>query len=202
MKGSVNRQEYLETVLRWVSSNNIDSYMNSHKKDANCNELISHTNSVINWWEQIFKEYYPEIKSIDIGYMYEKYHIFPYSSSINDEVSKLYSDIYVNNKKGIWEYLLLKNSPNKDIHPELLDIRMFDDTVKRAKYKEQTDDAVSKKISNCPLCAIGNNNNKNRIYSLKEMDADHVSAWSKGGTTDLANCQMLCVIHNRAKGNK
>lgn len=202
MKGSVNRQEYLETVLRWVSSNNIDNYMNNHKKDNNCNELISHTNSVINWWEQTFKEYYPEIKSIDIGIMYEKYHNFPYSSTINEEVNKLYSDIYVYNKKGIWEYLLLKNSPTKDVHHELLDIRIFDDNIKRTKYKEQTDNAISKGISNCPLCAIGNNNNKNRIYSIKEMDADHVTAWSKGGSTDISNCEMLCQTHNRAKGNR
>jgi hypothetical protein len=28
------------------------------------------------------------------------------------------------------------------------------------------------------------------------------AAWSKGGATDIANCQMLCKTHNRAKGNK
>jgi len=33
------------------------------------------------------------------------------------------------------------------------------------------------------------------------MDADHVTAWSKGGATDLANCEMLCIPHNRSKGN-
>ena len=35
-----------------------------------------------------------------------------------------------------------------------------------------------------------------------EMDADHVTAWSKGGVTSIENCQMLCKTHNRAKGNK
>ncbi len=34
------------------------------------------------------------------------------------------------------------------------------------------------------------------------MDADHVTAWSKGGATSIDNCQMLCKTHNRAKGNK
>ena len=34
------------------------------------------------------------------------------------------------------------------------------------------------------------------------MDADHVTAWSKGGSTDISNCEMLCITHNRAKGNK
>ena len=43
---------------------------------------------------------------------------------------------------------------------------------------------------------------KNRIWDLKEMDADHVAAWSKGGSTDIKNCEMLCQTHNRAKGNR
>ena len=202
MKGSVNRQEYLETVLRWISNNDIESYMNKHKLDSSCVELITHTDSVINWWESIFKEYYNEIKSIDIGQLYNRFHNNPYSSTINEEVEKLYFDNFVNNKKGIWEYLLLKNSPNNEIRTELLDVRIFEDNVKRAKYKEQTDKAHAKGISNCPLCAVGNNNNKTRIYSIKEMDADHVTAWSKGGSTDIKNCEMLCITHNRSKGNK
>ena len=41
---------------------------------------------------------------------------------------------------------------------------------------------------------------RNKI--IDEMDADPVSAWSKGGATDIKNCEMLCKTHNRAKGNK
>ncbi|MDR2046472.1 MAG: HNH endonuclease [Clostridiales bacterium] len=41
-----------------------------------------------------------------------------------------------------------------------------------------------------------------KIWAQKDMDADHVTAWSKGGGTDIGNCQMLCESHNRAKGNK
>lgn len=26
-------------------------------------------------------------------------------------------------------------------------------------------------------------------------------AWSKGGDSTLANCEMLCIFHNRSKGN-
>ncbi|WP_375650493.1 HNH endonuclease [Bartonella sp. OT172YNZD] len=57
-------------------------------------------------------------------------------------------------------------------------------------------------ISNCPLCAISDNGNKNKIWKIADMDADHVTSWSKGGATDKANCEMLCKTHNRAKGNK
>lgn len=58
-------------------------------------------------------------------------------------------------------------------------------------------------VSNCPMCtASGQPNLEKRIYGESEMDADHVTAWSKGGVTDEANCQMLCKTHNRAKGNR
>jgi hypothetical protein len=63
-------------------------------------------------------------------------------------------------------------------------------------------EAAEKGISNCPLCAVGHDSNKTKIWKLNEMDADHVTAWSKGGSTDVNNCQMLCKTHNRAKGNR
>lgn len=59
-----------------------------------------------------------------------------------------------------------------------------------------------KSISNCSYCAMGHESNKTRIWQLSEMDADHVSAWSKGGATTAENCEMLCKPHNRAKGNR
>ena len=34
------------------------------------------------------------------------------------------------------------------------------------------------------------------------LAGDHVTAWSKGGSTNLSNLTMLCVTHNRAKGNR
>ena len=57
-------------------------------------------------------------------------------------------------------------------------------------------------VANCPLCAVGHAANRTRIYKFSEMDADHVTAWSKGGATDIRNCQMLCKTHNSAKGNR
>ncbi|MCL1881842.1 MAG: HNH endonuclease [Oscillospiraceae bacterium] len=76
--------------------------------------------------------------------------------------------------------------------------------IKKVEHKneKQTKSAKADGVSNCPLCAIGNDANKSKIWLIKEMDADHVTAWSKGGVTDVSNCQMLCKVHNRAKGNK
>jgi len=112
-------------------------------------------------------------------------------------VKKLYEDFYVKSKKGVFEYILGGCQETK-----LLEVRMFDDNVKRTKYAQQTNAAKEAGVSNCPLCALGNDNNRTRIYKMNEMDADHVTAWSKGGATDISNCTMLCATHNRAKGNK
>ena len=79
---------------------------------------------------------------------------------------------------------------------------MFDEATKKSVYAKQTQAAVKKDVSNCPLCAIGDNANKSKIWKFAEMDADHVSAWSKGGATAIKNCEMLCKTHNRAKGNR
>ena len=74
--------------------------------------------------------------------------------------------------------------------------------VKKKVYAKQTMEAKVAGISNCPICAACDNNNRTKIWDLKDMDADHVTAWSRGGATDISNCQMLCKTHNRAKGNR
>ena len=84
----------------------------------------------------------------------------------------------------------------------MLEVRVFDEVIKKSIYSKQTSDAETKGKSNCPLCALGHDANKRKIWKLTDMDADHVAAWSKGGVTDIKNCEMLCKTHNRAKGNR
>jgi 5-methylcytosine-specific restriction endonuclease McrA len=79
---------------------------------------------------------------------------------------------------------------------------VFDEPTKKATHAKQTVEATAAGISNCPLCALGHDANKSKIWKLDEMDADHVAAWSKGGATRPENCEMLCRTHNRAKGNR
>jgi 5-methylcytosine-specific restriction endonuclease McrA len=112
-------------------------------------------------------------------------------------VKRLAADPYVMKRKGIFEFLL-----GGSVDAKLLEVRVFDTPARRATYSKQTQTAEGKGESNCPLCAIGHNTNKSRIYKFDEMDADHVAAWSKGGGSSAKNCQMLCITHNRAKGNR
>jgi len=38
-------------------------------------------------------------------------------------------------------------------------------------------------------------------FELKNMEADHITPWSKGGKTIPDNCQMLCQECNRRKSD-
>ena len=194
----VNRQDFLHAALNWVSKGNIDGYMSEHRKDNDINELKTYFNSVIDWISTTFSDVEKEMSGLEWGRLYEAYHNNPYSpEKLHEKVVALYSDPYVKNRKGIFEYLLGGEEDTK-----LLDVRVFDDATKRRVYEAQTRIAKEKGISNCSHCALGHESNRARIYSLDEMDADHVSAWSKGGATSEENCEMLCKTHNRAKGNR
>ena len=198
LSGSVLRQDYLRTALSWVSKGEIDKYMSKHRFDDNINELKAYFNSVIDWISSVFIDMENSMKGLAWGDLYEKYHHNSYNpTEIRNTLQERLQDEYVGNTKGIYEYLLCGCVDTK-----LLNIRVFDERTKQVVYKRQTSEAINKGVSNCPLCAIGNDSNKLRIWKLNEMDADHVTAWSKGGETNIDNCQMLCKTHNRAKGNK
>ena len=198
ISGSVNRQEYLEAALNWVSKGKIDDYMSAHRYDNNIDELRTYFNSVIDWVSTTFINVSKEMRGLNWGRLYDEYHGNPYNpNEVQDKVVQLYSDPYVKDHKGIFEYILGGEKDTK-----LLNIRVFDEATKQRVYKKQTKEAEEKGISNCSYCAIGHEANKARIYRLDEMEADHVSAWSKGGATSEENCELLCKSHNRAKGNR
>lgn len=198
IQGSVNRQDFLHTALEWVSKNNVDEYMSYHRYDNNINELKSYFNSVIDWISSVFIGVHSTMRGLRWGDLYERFHNQSYRpQEIEAQVNKLLNDDYVTDQKGIYEYVLGRCQDKR-----LLNIRVFDEPTKKRTYKEQTEKAKIKGISNCPLCAISETVNKNRIWKISEMEADHVTAWSMGGETSKMNCQMLCKTHNRVKGNR
>jgi len=203
-KADPKRQEVLAVALDWVAastSTTVDLYLALHRKEADIGELKTYFTTVIDWVSSVFtRSPDKEMKGLEWEKLYERFHTTPYNpATVDADVNRLRSDPFVHNRKGIYEYVL---GGCTDDDAKLLDLRLFDDQTKRAAYQRQTTKAQSDGKSNCPLCAGGDNTNKDRIYELTEMEADHVTAWSKGGKTDLANCEMLCVTHNRAKGNR
>lgn len=198
IKGDPKRQAILERALDWVSDGNIEDYMASHRNDTQIVELQKHFDTVIDWVDSIFDYTGKEMCGLEWGRLYNAYHKNPYSKEkVDERVEELLGDPQVTDTKGIFEYIL-----GGETDTRLLNIRVFDKVTSKKVYEKQTKAAKKEGVSNCPLCALGHDNNAKRIYKLSEMDADHVTAWSKGGSTDVSNCQMLCKTHNRAKGNR
>lgn len=198
VSGDPKRQAILETALEWVSDGNIDDYMAQHRYDTDIDELKNHFDTVIDWVDSVFEYTGSEMCGREWGRLYHEYHKNAYSKDkVAERVNALLDDSQVGDKKGIFEYVLGREKDSR-----LLNVRVFDKKTIKAVYRKQTAAAEAQDVSNCPLCAIGHDANAKRIYKESEMDADHVTAWSKGGATDEANCQMLCKTHNRAKGNR
>lgn len=199
--GVLKRQDYLKTALEWAGYHyniSAEEYMSLHRNDDNSDELIKYFDEVINWVDSTFKYVGKEMRGLEWGRLYEAYHKNPYNvDELDVRVRELLADDFVTCKKGVFEYVL-----GGEQDKTLLNIRVFDERTKKSVYAKQTENAKEKRISNCPLCAVSDNANKARIWKIAEMDADHVTAWSKGGSTDASNCQLLCRTHNRAKGNK
>ncbi len=204
IKGDVKRQDYLATALQWVSyhlKTTVDAYMSLHRRDTSIKELEGYFNSVIDWISATFSMVESEMCGLEWGRIYETYNTHPFSPSvIESRVAELMKDEYVRNKRGIFEFVLTEAMGNPQY--QLLDIRLFEPSVIKSVYARQTEEAKANDTSNCPLCAVGHDVSAKKIYKIGEMDADHVTAWSRGGATSIENCQMLCKHHNRAKGNR
>lgn len=202
VKGDPKRQEVLAVALEWVAAAqgvSVEGYMAAHRQDARIDGLQGYFTSVIDWIGSVFSR--PpdaEMRGLDWGRLYEEHHAKGYdAASLDRRVTELRGDLAVVNKRNIYEFLLCGEEK-----PQILEVRFFDEKTKQAAYASQTEAARTAGRSNCPLCAVSGNANATRIWLQKEMDADHVTAWSKGGRTDIANCEMLCASHNRTKGNR
>ncbi len=198
MSGSPIRQDYLEAAIEWINDGKVDEYMRDHQANTNANELWLYFKGVIDWVETTFPRKRKQMSSVKWGPLHKQYKDASLDpTKLEERVAKHMGDVQVKSKRGIYEFVL-----GGEVDTRLLEVRVFDDRTKLAAYGVQTQTAQASGVSNCPACAGGTNNNTTRIYEFNEMDADHVTAWSRGGATDLSNCEMLCVFHNRSKGNR
>lgn len=182
LKGTAIRQDYLQTVLRWISDRDncdIEEYMAKHQHDDDANELWVYFQKVINWVKLYFPNYRKEMKGISWGILYNKFHDNDYNPDLLEvEIKRLMQDEDVTRKSGIYEYLLGGEE-------KCLSIRKFSDKMKREAYERQN--------GICPTCG--------KHFKIEEMEGDHKEPWSKGGRTISENCTMLCVKCNRNKSN-
>jgi hypothetical protein len=181
VNGSPIRQDYLEKALAWISGSKIEDYMSRHQHDSDAQELWQYFQEVIAWIQRTFPQYRAKImKGLDWGRFYNEHKDDKLNAAKLDQlIAELVNDDEVDNKKGIYEYLLTGNEKS-------LNIRAFDDKTKVKIYEKQN--------GVCPLCQ--------KHYGIGEMEADHIIPWSQGGKTIPDNCQMLCKMDNRTKSGK
>ena len=181
LKGYVNRQEYLETAIKWFSGDDsIESYMSKHQDDDNAKQLWRYFESVISWIEKTFEKKRPQMKGVDWGTLYNTYKKKKLNPiKIEKEITKLLIDDDVTKKSGIYPYVLTRDEHH-------LSIRAFADGMKQKVYVKQK--------HFCKEC--------NKKFAIEEMEADHIDPWHSGGKTNEENCQMLCKPCNRRKSNK
>ena len=180
LSGSANRQEYLETAIDWISDGNIKEYMSKNQHEPNANELWLYFQSVISWIKATFPKYRKEMKGLNWGFFYNDYKDQKFDSKkLEEQITELMIDEDVQNKKGIYSYVLT----GKEKH---LNIRAFSDKQKREAYERQKGICVECK----------------QHFELNEMEADHIDPWHSGGKTTAENCQMLCREDNRRKSGK
>ena len=185
LNGSADRQEYLETAIEWIINSkkdkDIEDYMAIHQGDGDATGLWLHFQAVINWVETYFTKYRREMKGLEWGRLHKEFSAKSYNSKdLERKVASLMADKEVQNKKGIYEYLL-----SDGVRAEKLNLRQFDDDEKREAYETQG--------GICPKCG--------KHLAIEEMEGDHIVPWSKGGKTVPENLQMLCRDCNRRKSD-
>ena len=177
MNGTPIRQDYLETVIKWISENKIEDYMGKNQHEENAQDLWVYFTNIIEWIKSVFPEYRREMKGLSWGELYNEYKEDDIDPEVLEEkVNELMKDEDVTNKRGIYLYLLTQQERH-------LNIRAFDNRQKREAYTRQDG-----------LCA-----NCKEEFKIEEMEADHITPWHLGGKTIPSNCQMLCKECNRRK---
>ena len=181
LAGKMKRQDYLETVIKWISGGEIKDYMSRHQRDESAQPLWDYFDSIIDWVDETFGKRRPAImKGVDWGSLHRDHKGREFDQEANDaEVSRLLQDEEVRNKKGIFAYILTREEKH-------LNLRLFDKSQKLTAYERQN--------GKCAACA--------KEFKFKEMHGDHITPWSKDGKTIADNCQMLCSDCNLEKSAK
>jgi hypothetical protein len=185
MNGTPIRQDYLETVLDWIRQRDgvksIEEYMGRHQPEHTATEVKAYYQAVITWVESTFPKYRKEMKGQKWGLLYNQYRDVDFDpQKLEEKIAKLMQDEYdeITSKKGIYEYVLSGDE-------RCLSIRAFRNNEKRTVYERQG--------GKCKKCG--------KECDISEMEADHITPYSRGGHTTLENCQMLCRDCNRRKSD-
>lgn len=178
IKADLIRQELLQTALDWASDGNIQDYMAKHQHDSDAEHLLESFYRVIDWIRKIFPVERIEMSNVKWRELYHQYKDGDYDPIyFEKQIQRLIENDNVTKHSGIYSYLFSGEERE-------LNIRRFPPHIKRKIYEKQ------KGI--CEGCKTH--------FKFSQMQADHIEPWSKGGSTKLDNCRMLCENCNNKKG--
>ena len=177
------RQEYLELALKWIvikEKTTIEKYMATNQHKANASQIWTYFNQICDWIKDTFNPRPKLMKKVDWGKLYHLYRKkIVNKEELETQIKTLLEDEEVAKKHGVYFYLFDNNEKH-------LGLRTFSEKDKVAQFEKQK--------HTCNECK--------RIFKYEEMEGDHIKPWSKGGKTNKANLQMLCLPCNRQKGAK
>lgn len=175
-----NRQLLLELALNWRIDADMEEYpqikdyMGKHRFDKNADELVNYFQKVVNWVKNTFINYRSDMKGLDWGFLYNKYHDINFEpAEIEEKLKYLYDLFDVDpdglKKKGFYEYCLSGDRT-------LIWHRAFSERQQKQAYENQ-----GKRCARC-----------HKPFPLQELDGHHKKAFADGGETTIENCLMLC----------
>ncbi len=182
VNGRAERQEYLETAIKWIKDEGqmVEDYNTAHQHDKTVTALWSHFQAVANRVEAVFPKHRKPMRGVDWSGLYGQLEDeSPDPGGLEKAVAGLMIDDDVTKKPDIYPYLLTSEEKH-------LNIRAFSESMRQKAFELQN--------GVCRSCE--------KEFEMSDMDADHVTPWSEGGSTIEENCQMLCNEYNRKKSNK
>lgn len=180
LKGSAIRQDYLRTVLSWISKNNIIDYLTDKQRaEGDATELWEYFEKIVTWIEDVFKVKRGAMKGVNWGKLYAEYGQKYHNS---EEIEKKLLAIIDNDDLDFTykAYTYVFTGRKQD-----LQFRGF---------RKQDKINLYEKLGG--KCSCG------QEFKLDELEGDHIVSWSKGGETIITNLQLLCRPCNRKKSNK
>ena len=115
MSGTPIRQDYLETVIKWINDGDIEGYMAKQQK-PDANDLWLYFQTVIAWVKATFPKYRKEMTGVPWGELYNEFkdaQLDP--KKLEGEVETLMIDDDVTTKKGIYAYVLTRKERHLSI---------------------------------------------------------------------------------------
>ena len=206
----IERCEYLETALDWISyyeypemrkasaDDRICRYMAEHQNIEPNDDVINHYKAVIDWANATFlnngkkvQKYPQSFAGVDWGRLYAEYG------------NNAYDTVYVTNRiaellaiqdefttpAGLYEWIL-RGEKRED--RALMSPRTFKPETRAKQFRAQGgEDPISGE----------------KFEDESQMEAHHIIPWTEGGTTDITNCVLLSPethkrVHNGLLNNR